>query len=119
MALAQSQKMESVGQLAGGVAHDFNNILTAIVNHSYILKKRFENDKAVTENVDKILLLSQNAAKITQELLIFSRKQPLETAPLNLNDFIIGTIKLLTAESFHGLLNKKRGMGHIRPYSAW
>lgn len=93
--LRQAQKMESVGQLAGGVAHDFNNILTAIVNHSYILKKRFENDKAVTENVDKILLLSQNAAKITQELLIFSRKQPLETAPLNLNDFIIGTIKLL------------------------
>lgn len=93
--LRQAQKMESVGQLAGGVAHDFNNILTAIVNYVYILKKRFEDDKAVTENVDKILLLAQNAAKITQELLIFSRKQPLETAPLNLNDFIIGTIKLL------------------------
>jgi CheY-like chemotaxis protein len=87
--------MESVGQLAGGVAHDFNNILTAIVNHSYILKKRFEEDKAAAESIDKILLLSQNAAKITRELLIFSRKQPLETANLNLNDFIVDTIKLL------------------------
>jgi PAS domain S-box-containing protein len=93
--LRQAQKMESVGQLAGGVAHDFNNILTAIVNHGYILKKRFEDDKDAADSIEKILILSQNAAKITQELLIFSRKQPLEMASLDLNDFITGTVRLL------------------------
>lgn len=86
--LLQAQKMEAVGQLAGGVAHDFNNILSAIMNYSYLLKKDLGEDNFQSNIVDKIILLSNNAAKITRELLTFSRKQHIESAPLSLNEVV-------------------------------
>jgi PAS domain S-box-containing protein len=86
--LLHAQKMEAVGQLAGGVAHDFNNILTAVINNCYLLKKSTGEDNKAGEYIDKILALSNNAAKITRELLIFSRKQFFEPLKVDLNDII-------------------------------
>ncbi|RJR21194.1 MAG: PAS domain S-box protein [Nitrospiraceae bacterium] len=93
--LLQSQKMEAVGQLAGGVAHDFNNIITAIVSYGYILKKRLMEDGPSRDNIDKILLLSDRAAQITRGLLTFSRKQHFEFVPVRLNEIIINIRSIL------------------------
>ncbi|RJQ21245.1 MAG: response regulator [Nitrospiraceae bacterium] len=89
--LLHAQKMEAVGQLAGGVAHDFNNILTAIIGNCYLLKKALGEDHPKTDVIGNILLLSDNAAKITRELLTFSRRQYIKPEPVRLNDIITGT----------------------------
>ena len=94
--LLQSQKMEAVGQLAGGVAHDFNNILTAIISYGYLLKKKLQEGDLLNENIDKILLLANRASNITQGLLTFSRKRYLELSPVKLNDIISSSEKLLS-----------------------
>ena len=94
--LLQSQKMEAVGQLAGGVAHDFNNILTAIISYGYLLKKKLKEGDPLNENMDKILLLANRASNITQGLLTFSRKRYLELSPVKLNDIITQSEKLLS-----------------------
>jgi PAS domain S-box-containing protein len=86
--LVHAQKMEAVGQLAGGVAHDFNNILTAVINNCYLLKKSIGEDNKAGGYIEKIFALSNNAAKITRELLIFSRKQIFEPMKIDLNDII-------------------------------
>lgn len=93
--LLHAQKMEAVGQLAGGVAHEFNNILTAIINNVYLLQRKTEEDGPARETLDIILKLSNNAAVIARELLAFSRKQRVELAPLGLNDIVKNTEKLL------------------------
>jgi PAS domain S-box-containing protein len=98
--LRQSQKMEAVGQLAGGVAHDFNNILTAIISNSYLLQSRTHDDEISMELTGKIIALSDNAAKIVQELLMFSRKQKVKTTLVHLNDIVRDALKLL--EDFVG-----------------
>ena len=93
--LFQAQKMEAVGQLAGGVVHDFNNILTAIISNSYLLRNRLEQDSEASGLVDKITILSNNAARIVQELLVFSRKQKSDMSCVNLNEVITSTRNLL------------------------
>ena len=93
--LLHSQKMEAVGQLAGGVAHDFNNILSAIMSYGYLLRNKLRDDEHSRDNVDKILLLSDRAAHIIRGLLAFSRKQHFEFVPVKLNDTIRNIEKLL------------------------
>ena len=93
--LRQSQKMEAVGQLAGGVAHDFNNILTAIVGYAHLLKMRMEGDDPLLMNVEQILEASAKAAALTQSLLAFSRKQTISIKPVDLNEIIRKMEKLL------------------------
>lgn len=93
--LLHSQKLEAVGQLAGGVAHEFNNILTAIINNVYLAKMRTEDGGPVRENLNIILKLSNNAAVVARELLAFSRKQLIEPVPSGLNDIVKGTERLL------------------------
>ena len=87
----QSQKMEAVGQLAGGVAHDFNNILTAVIGYAHMLKMKLKDDDTLKTYADHILSLSDRAANLTQSLLAFSRKQITNPRPVNLNE-IIGRI---------------------------
>ncbi|MEW6599765.1 MAG: PAS domain S-box protein [Nitrospirota bacterium] len=86
--LLQAQKMEAVGQLAGGVAHDFNNIITAIFSYGYLLRSRLKDEDHLRDNVDKILSLSDRAAQITRGLLTFSRKQHFEFVPVRLNEIV-------------------------------
>ena len=83
--LRQSQKIEGIGQLAGGVAHDFNNILTAITGYSELTLRRLTQDNPLRRNIEEIKKASERAASLTRQLLAFSRKQILQPEVLNLN----------------------------------
>ena len=85
--LLQSQKMETVGRLAGGVAHDFNNVLGVITGYGQLLRKRLD-DPRLLKYVDDILKASERAAGLTQQLLAFSRKQVLQPRILDLNGVV-------------------------------
>lgn len=86
--LHHAQKMEIIGRLAGGVAHDFNNILTAIIGYATLLQMKMQEDDPLKLNVEPILLASEKASALTRSLLAFSRKQVLNPEPVNLNDII-------------------------------
>lgn len=86
--LLHAQKMESIGRLAGGVAHDFNNILTAIVGFGNLIKMKLKEDDPLKTNVDYILSSAEKAAYLTQSLLTFSRKQKINPVYINLNEII-------------------------------
>jgi PAS domain S-box-containing protein len=94
--LLHSQRMEAVGQLAGCVAHDFNNILAAIINYGYLANKNMIESDPAREYIDKILSLSDKATQITQGLLAFSRKQHCEFEPVRLNNVVRTVARLLT-----------------------
>jgi signal transduction histidine kinase/ActR/RegA family two-component response regulator len=94
--LAQSQKMEAVGQLAGGIAHDFNNLLTVIGGRSTLLLMRLGPDDPARKDVDLIQTTAQRAAGLTRQLLAFSRKQVLEPKPINLKTLVAGVTPILT-----------------------
>ena len=87
--LRQAQKMESIGTLAGGVAHDFNNILTVIMGCCTILKMKTESDSTLEPFVKQILDSSERAATLTQGLLAYSRKQAIKPVPADLNTIVL------------------------------
>jgi len=93
--LRQAQKVEAIGRLAGGVAHDFNNILTAILGYSDLLLLRMKADDALHGSVEEIRGAAQRAAALTRQLLAFSRKQILEPKVVNLNDIVLDLSKML------------------------
>ena len=93
--LLQSQKMEAVGQLAGGVAHDFNNILTAIVGYTDLLTAEFDGNTRQMEDLEEIRKAARRAAALTRQLLAFSRKQVLEPRLIDLNDVVLNLDKML------------------------
>ena len=86
--LAQSQKMEAIGQLAGGVAHDFNNLLTVIVGSSELALEDFDSPEARRANIVEVLAAARNATLLTQQLLAFSRRQVIQPKTLQLNDIV-------------------------------
>jgi PAS domain S-box-containing protein len=83
--LRQSQKMEALGQLAGGIAHDFNNLLTAIIGYSEFLATDAALDARARKDLEEIRKAGDSAARLTRQLLTFSRRQLLELELLNLN----------------------------------
>jgi PAS domain S-box-containing protein len=93
--LRQAQKMEAVGILAGGVAHDFNNILSTIVGYASLLQMQAGLDKKLKEYLERILASTERAASLTHSLLAFSRKQAIELQPVDINDAIFGFHKVL------------------------
>ncbi|OGT98595.1 MAG: hypothetical protein A2X80_10510 [Geobacteraceae bacterium GWB2_52_12] len=93
--LRQAQKMEAIGTLAGGVAHDFNNILTAIIGFGSLLTMKMAKNDPMLHDVNQILAAADRAATLTQSLLTFSRKTPIETKPVSLNSIISKVEKLL------------------------
>ncbi len=93
--LLQAQKMEAVGILAGGVAHDFNNILSAIVGYASLLQMRLPADDPLAGHVERILAAGERAANLTSSLLAFSRKQEVELHPVNLNETVLGFHRIL------------------------
>jgi PAS domain S-box-containing protein len=94
--LRQAQKMEAIGQLAGGVAHDFNNILTAIYGHCSVLQMKMGNDAPFRSDIDHIYAAAEKAANLTRSLLAFSRKQIMSPKNVNLNELVMNVAKLLT-----------------------
>lgn len=94
--LRQAQKMEAVGQLAGGIAHDFNNMLSAIMGYGFLLKKKIGQDGPMSDDIDQILESADRAAEVTRNLLAFSRKQIMNTLPVDINDIIRRIVKMLS-----------------------
>jgi PAS domain S-box-containing protein len=93
--LRQSQKMDAIGQLTGGVAHDFNNILTVIIGTIEILAEGVADRPALASITEMIDVAATRGANLTQQLLAFSRKQPLAPRDVDLNLLVTDTAKLL------------------------
>ena len=93
--LRRAQKMEAIGQLAGGVAHDFNNLLMVIRGHVELLQNRSGDDPNVSRNAEAIQKASDRAAGITQQLLAFSRKQVLQAQVIEMREVVKDIANLL------------------------
>jgi nitrogen-specific signal transduction histidine kinase/CheY-like chemotaxis protein len=93
--LRQSQKIQSVGQLAAGIAHDFNNLLTIIQGHAGILMARADLPPKLVESAHAVSGAAERAAGLTRQLLIFSRKNLIQPRPLDLRDVVGNLSKML------------------------
>ncbi len=93
--LHHAQKLEAVGQLAGGVAHDFNNLLTVVMGNIELLREAIPAEREACELVDTIKQAADQAAGVTRSLLTFSRKIPVEKKPVNLNQTVDECIRML------------------------
>lgn len=93
--LRQAQKMEAIGQLAAGVAHDFNNILTVIQGHAGLMQRKLPNGQAESKSLQEITNAASRAATLIRQLLMFSRKQVMQFRYLDLNELLHHAIKML------------------------
>jgi PAS domain S-box-containing protein len=91
----QAQKMESVGRLAGGVAHDFNNMLTIIISYTQMLINQTTASDPIHNDLEQILKAAQRSTDITRQLLAFARKQTINPKYLDVNDAVESTLKML------------------------
>jgi len=94
-ALQRSQRMESLGQLAGGVAHDFNNLLAVILNYAEFVGEELGDDHAAAADVAEIVRATQRAADLTRQLLVFSRHDHHRPEPVDVNRVALETQRLL------------------------
>lgn len=93
--LLHSQKLDAIGQLVGGVAHDFNNILTGVIGFAGLLQMNMKKDDPLMVNVEQILESAERGANLTQSLLVFGRKQIIHPMPVNLNEIVEKVERLL------------------------
>ena len=115
--LAQSQKMEAVGRLAGGVAHDFNNAIGVIVGYSALLKERLARDDKGLHFTEQISKAGHRAASLTRQLLAFSRKQVIQPVVLDLNGVVSDTetmLRRLIGEHIKVIVNLGPDLGQIK-----
>jgi PAS domain S-box-containing protein len=91
----QAQKMEAVGQLAGGVAHDFNNLLTAICGYTDLVREDLPPDDPRRSDLDEVRNAADRAAALTRQLLAFSRRQVMQPVVLDINEVVVGMEKML------------------------
>lgn len=114
--LRQAQKMESIGRLAGGVAHDLNNLLVPMVGYADLALVNLPEDSATREDIQKIRDSVERVRTLSQQLLAFSSKQVLNMAPINLNDVIRGfegMLKLTIREDIQLRLDLDPDLGFI------
>jgi PAS domain S-box-containing protein len=114
--LRQSHKMEAVGRLAGGVAHDFNNYLTAILGYSEILALELGTDHAARDRVEQIHQAGERAAALTRQLLALSRRQNLEPEVLDLAELVRGLLTMigrLVGEGIRLTMVAPPGLGRV------
>jgi two-component system cell cycle sensor histidine kinase/response regulator CckA len=114
--LRQAQKMEAVGRLAGGVAHDFNNVLTAIFGYADLLLDQFAADDPRRADVIEIRHSADRAAALTRQLLAFSRKQVVQPRTLDLNQTVRSVEKLLgrlVSDDVQVVLDLAPGLGEV------
>lgn len=93
--LHQAQKMESVGRLAGGVAHDFNNMLSVILGYSELVLEKIPPDDPLYEDIGEIQAAGRRAADVTRQLLAFARRQTIAPKILDLNETVEGMLRML------------------------
>ena len=93
--LRQAQKMEAIGQLAGGVAHDFNNILSIVISYSDLLLQTLQPGEPMRADIEEIHRAGRRAADLTRQLLAFSRRQILEPRVLSINTAVTGIQRML------------------------
>jgi two-component system cell cycle sensor histidine kinase/response regulator CckA len=93
--LLQARKMESVGRLAGGVAHDFNNMLGVIIGYTELALARIDPSQQLFADLLEIQKAAEHSADLTRQLLAFARKQPVAPKVLNLNETVEGMLKML------------------------
>ncbi len=93
--LRQSQKMEALGQLAGGVAHDFNNLLQTVIAHVQFVEETLSPEDSAYEDIQQIRVATQKGAMLTRQLLAFSRRQHIEPEDLDLNRVIADLMKMV------------------------
>lgn len=113
----QAQKMEAVGRLAGGVAHDFNNLLTAILGYSQLLLLGFDEEDPRRSDLMEIHKAGESAARLTRQLLTFSRRQIIEPMLLDLNvliDNLRGMLGRLIGEDVKVVLKLRPGLGLVK-----
>jgi PAS domain S-box-containing protein len=92
--IMQAQKIDSIGNLAGGIAHDFNNILTSIMGASSIMRRRMKPNNSMYPFVDIIETASTRGKSLTNQLLTFARRTPIEFHPINLNVIVEETLRI-------------------------
>ena len=115
--VAQATKMQAVGQLAGGVAHDFNNILTAVLGHCDLILMRHTPGDSDYDDIQQIRHNANRAAGLTRQLLAFSRQQTLRPQVLQLPDVISevsNLLRRLMGESMQLVINHGRSIGPVR-----
>jgi two-component system cell cycle sensor histidine kinase/response regulator CckA len=115
--VAQATKMQAVGQLAGGVAHDFNNILTAIIGHCDLMMMRHTPGDSDYDDIQQIKSNSNRAAGLTRQLLAFSRQQTLRPQVLQLPDVVSEVshlLKRLLGETVQLIVKHGRDLGPVR-----
>ena len=115
--VAQATKMQAVGQLAGGVAHDFNNILTAIIGHCDLMLMRHSPGDSDYDDIQQVRINSNRAAGLTRQLLAFSRQQTLRPQVLQLPDVVSevsNLLKRLLGETVKLEVKHGRGLGPVR-----
>ena len=93
--LVQAQKMESVGRLAGGVAHDFNNMLGVILGHAELAMEELERDQPIFNDLQQILQAANRSTGITRQLLAFARQQIVSPKVIDLNETVADMLKML------------------------
>ncbi|MCD4748745.1 MAG: PAS domain S-box protein, partial [Thermoanaerobaculales bacterium] len=86
----QAQKMEGIGRLAGGIAHDFNNLLGVIMGYAELGQAQLEEGSPIHELFGEMISASDQAARLTRQLLIFARNQPSEVSNISVNDIVLG-----------------------------
>ncbi|AQR63869.1 hybrid sensor histidine kinase/response regulator [Aquaspirillum sp. LM1] len=94
-ALVQAQKMEAIGQLTGGLAHDFNNMLTVVMGNLQALRQQLGERSEVGDYLDPAMQAAQRGVELIKRLLTFSRQQPLEPQPVEVNSLIRGMAQLM------------------------
>lgn len=115
--LLHSQKMEAIGRLSAGVAHDFNNCLLAIFGYSDLMLDRHRDDPFLARNLTGLKEAGQKAASLTKQLLAFARRQPMETRVLDLNPVVTGLEKMLQrllGEDIHLATELAADLGHVK-----
>ncbi|MFH0938823.1 MAG: response regulator [Planctomycetota bacterium] len=114
--LRQAEKIESIGKLAGGVAHDFNNILSVVLGYGQMALQQMAADDPLRKKLEAVVRAGERGASLTRQLLIFSRKQVVETRVINLNPVVIDFEKMLRrliGENIEVTLALASDIGHI------
>src|SRR6185437_3264445 len=114
-ALFQSQKMEAIGQLTGGMAHDFNNILCAIIGSLELAQRRMNPESRVTPLISNALQAAQRGANLTKRMLAFARRQELEAVLTDVRMLLAGMADLLDRSLGSGIDVTIRHAPGIKP----